>query len=158
MTDAIDASLRETFAMMVGDEVEFVQKTTLDPSLRSPLTTVDLDNAVDRQMTVVVGLSGDLQGSVSVCLDQAAALDWTEKLIDHQTEQVDQIVVDAIGELGNMTVGGAKSRVDGFSLKLGLPSVLLTGHQHLAFPTQCRPIEMQYRYQSWDLRVFVALV
>lgn len=157
VSDAIERSVGETFSMMIGKDVSLVQRSCLDTKQTLASAAKHLDQ-IDRQMTVVVGLSGDLQGSVSVCLDLPAALDWTRQLIDHETDTVDQTVVDAIGELGNMVVGGAKGRLSDFQLSLGLPSVLLTGRRHLAFPTHCTPIELQFAYEGWNVYAFVALV
>jgi len=153
VTEALDASVRETFDMMIGKPIDHVATRAMEsfPVLKKSL------QVPDEQVTVVVGLSGLLQGSVSVCVDEQVALSWTRDLIQHETEEIDQVVVDAIGELGNMVVGGAKGRLSDFQLKLGLPCVLLTGKSHLAFPTNCQPFELEYRYGNHSLLVFVAL-
>jgi len=153
VTEALDASVRETFEMMTGKTIVHSGTRVMDSF---PLVKKELQ-VPDGQVTVVVGLSGLLQGSVSVCVDEPVALSWTRDLIQHESQEVDQVVVDAIGELGNMVVGGMKGRLSDFQLKIGLPCVLLTGKTHLAFPTNCQPFELEYKCEGNNLLVFVAL-
>ena len=156
--EAMDASIRETFSMMIGEELEHIETTSFSSSATQPSGgVVDSEESID-EATVVVGLTGGLQGSVSVCVDRGAALLWAEKLIDHKTDHLDQTVVDAIGELGNMVVGGAKGRLEDFMLTLGLPSVLLAGPTRLAFPSNCDPRQIKYRVAGHELSVFISLV
>ncbi len=159
IADAVDASIRETFSMMIGHELEHVATRHIAqaiPTVRSNGTSCPVD--FKEEITVIVGLSGGLQGSVSVCLDRESAILWTVKLIDHETEMLDQTVIDAIGELGNMVVGGAKGRLEDFSLTIGLPCVLLAGASRLAFPSSCIPTQLQYSVNGHELSVFVSLI
>jgi len=158
--DAIDCSIRETFSMMIGEELEFLgtrpfhQAVLGEPSLQPQ---ADQNESLE-EITVVVGLSGGLQGSVSVCLDRQSALLWTQRLIDHETDRFDQTVIDAIGELGNMVVGGTKGRLEDFTLTIGLPCVLLAGPSRLAFPSSCIPTQLEYRVDGHCMNVFLSLV
>ncbi|MEM1226940.1 MAG: chemotaxis protein CheX [Planctomycetota bacterium] len=158
IADAVQASICETFTTMIGQDITLTRQGPLQLSLEDAAARFNQPQAPDGQMTVVVGLSGDLQGSVSVCMHHEAAFEWTKQLIDHETDQIDQTVVDALGELGNMVVGGAKGRIQDCQLRLGLPSVLLTGRNHLAFPTQYSPMELQFEFGDWCVDVFIALV
>ncbi|TWT91600.1 chemotaxis protein CheX [Neorhodopirellula pilleata] len=152
--EAMDASIRETFSMMIGEEMEHLN--TRHAPISAPL--MDCAKETIEEATVVVSLSGGLQGSISVCLDLGAALLWTQRLIDHDTDHLDQTVVDAIGELGNMVVGGAKGRLEDFMLTLGLPCVLLAGPSRLAFPSNCVPTEVTYKVAGHEIRVYVSLI
>lgn len=154
ISEAVDASLRETFEMMIGETVTLTQTSCTSPTSES--RTPDAEDC--NQVTVVVGLSGGLQGSVSLCLDTEAAFLWTRKLIDHETDRVDQTVIDGIGELGNMVVGGAKGRLEDHMLTLGLPCVVLAGKSRLAFPTNSTPVELQYDLNGHGVTVFISLI
>lgn len=156
--EAMDTSIRETFSMMIGEELEHLETTPFSSSAAQPSGKMNADEESIGEVTVVVGLNGGLQGSVCVCLDRGAAFLWTEKLIDHITDHLDQTVVDAIGELGNMVVGGAKGRLEDFVLTLGLPSVLLAGPSRLAFPSNCAPTQLKYRVAGHNLSIFISLV
>jgi len=145
--------------MMIGQELEHIHTVHIAnrlPTVGKSGTTKPLD--YKEEITVIVGLSGGLQGSVSICLDRDSALLWTEKLIDHETDSLDQTVIDAIGELGNMVVGGAKGRFEGFMLTLGLPCVLLAGTSRLAFPSNCTPVQLQYSVGGHEMSVFISLI
>lgn len=151
--EAMDASIRETFSMMIGEEIEHLG--TKDVAIPAVPNKGGAESA--QEATVVVSLSGGLQGSVSVCLDLGAALLWTERLIEHETDHLDQTVIDAVGELGNMVVGGAKGRLEDFMLTLGLPCVMLAGPSRLAFLSNSVPTEIKYTVAGHEVRVYISL-
>ncbi|MFG0254824.1 MAG: chemotaxis protein CheX [Rhodopirellula sp. JB053] len=158
IADAVDSSIRETFSLMVGQEISQVQTDRVaekTPSVRQ--YDVHQTTKYDEEITVVVGLSGQLQGSVSICMGLASALRWTEGLIDHCTDTLDQTVIDAVGELGNIVTGGAKRRLEDHDLHLGLPNVMLAGRSRLAFPSSCDPLQIDYDFGGHELNVFVSL-
>jgi len=142
--DAADASIREVFSMMIGEAIDAID----EPSL-GPVST--------EAMTVLLGLTGEIQGSISVSLGEAAAIQWTKALIDHETTEVDQTVVDAVGELGNMVVGGAKRRMARNGLSMSLPTVFRAGHGSLVFPTHTTPVHIHYRFGHFVLTLVIAM-
>ncbi|MBB3204845.1 chemotaxis protein CheX [Rhodopirellula rubra] len=158
IANAIDSSIRETFSLMIGQELTHVQTNRVV----NKMPTVGKYNQnrpvdYDEEITVVVGLSGQLQGSVSVCMDLESALLWTENLIDHQSATLDQTVIDAISELGNIVTGGAKRRLEDRDLALGLPYVMLAGKSRLAFPSSCEPLQVEYAFGGHEMNVFISL-
>lgn len=152
--EAVDASIRETFSMMIGEEMEHLGTRHVSSTVPAPKH----DQEHVEEATVVVSLSGGLQGSVSVCLDLGSALLWTQRLIEHEADHLDQTVIDAIGELGNMVVGGAKGRLEDFMLTLGLPCVMLAGPSRLAFPSSSIATELKYSLAGHDVRIYTSLI
>jgi len=148
--DAVNGSLCEVFEMMVGESIVPIDSR----EVHEPFDKTDPDQ---EDLSVVVGLSGGLKGSLNICLDQNAAFRWTVQLIDHETTTIDQTVVDAAGELGNMVVGGTKRRLSDHNLTMALPSVIRAGIECLEFPSTVIPVRLDYCYGNCRIAVIVAL-
>lgn len=150
VTEAVDQSLRETFEMMVGQSLTIKEKSC-------PVKRQSLDVILEQAISVVMGWSGDLQGSLCLTLSDLGARRWTNGLIDHDSGEVDQTVVDAVGELGNMVVGGTKRRLTDFQLTMSLPSVIRAGSASMVFPTNTTPLKMTYDSENEPLTVMIGL-
>ncbi|TWT79102.1 hypothetical protein CA13_04990 [Planctomycetes bacterium CA13] len=150
--EAANGSLGEVFEMMVGESL--TPFGTCDS--QNPLSESNKGNA-DDDVSVVVAISGDLNGSVNICLDKDSAFRWARQLIDHETDTMDQTVVDAVGELGNMVVGGTKRRLASYNLTMSLPSVVRAGVECLEFPSHIKPARLDYQYDEHRLAIVVAL-
>jgi CheY-specific phosphatase CheX len=148
--DAVDKSIREVFSMMIGEEL--TQKIE-----ETPRESIPAAKKAEPAMTVLLGFTGDIQGSLSLSLSDQAAIDWTRGLIEHETAEVDQTVVDAVGELGNMVIGGVKRRLAGNNLTMSLPTVIRAGESSLVFPTNTSPIYMVYEYSIYSMTFVIAI-
>lgn len=146
VTDAVTGSVIEAFEMMASEAavpMEAGSDTTLDGKSEG--------------MIVVVSLTGELQGAIGIWLSEDAAIRWTKDLIEHEATDLDQVVGDAAGELGNIIVGGAKRRLSDFDIKMGLPSVVKAGRTSVVFPTGIEHITVPFTFAGYELDVFVAL-
>lgn len=149
VVEGIDESVTEAFRMMAGEAVRSVDRKRFEESIGNPRGSTGV--------TVIVGLSGDLQGSVSLCLPPRAAILWTAQVIDYETDEIDQTVIDAVGELANLVVGGSKRRLSRFDLTMGLPSVVRAGRESLAFPTKTASVQIDYEYGDTEFSVVLSL-
>ena len=149
VADAVDRSVSEAFELMAGGPARLVSRHRFAESIGPPHGGSGL--------TAILSLTGELRGSICLCLPAPAALCWTRKVIDHDTDALDQVVVDAIGELGNIVVGGSKRRLSRFDLKMGLPSVVRAGKESLAFPTRTASLQLDYEFESCPFSVVIAL-
>jgi CheY-specific phosphatase CheX len=148
--ESVDRSIREVFSMMIG--VELTQSRASSPG---PIASVACSG--EPAMTVLLGLTGEIQGSLSLSLTEKAAIEWTRALIDHETDEVDQTVIDAVGELGNMVVGGVKRRLAGNNLTMSLPTVFRASERSLVFPTSTTPIHVGYEFADYTMTFVIAL-
>ena len=82
---------------------------------------------------------------------------WANLLIGHETEEIDQTVIDAASELANIVVGGIKRRLSDFELTMSLPSAIRAGERNLVFASHITPIQFGYRFGECELSVVVAL-
>jgi len=148
--DSVDKSIRDVFSMMIGAELTRIEFETREMSRPEP-------ENIEPSMTVLVGLTGDIQGTLSLSMSDLAAIAWSHALIEHETDKVDQTVVDAIGELGNMVVGGVKRRLAGNNLTMSLPTVIRTSEASLVFPTNTSPIQVQYDFAGYTITFVIAM-
>ena len=81
VVSSIDESIQEVFQMMAGASLN-------RRSSGCRLGEITADTVSNRSaISVVMGLTGDLHGSLIISLESAAALQWTEGLIDHKTDE-----------------------------------------------------------------------
>ncbi len=71
---------------------------------------------------------------------------------------IDADVIDAIGELTNMIVGGAKSKLEELKMSIGLPTVIAGRNHAVAFPSGVTPlcIPFESMHGSFCLEVGLA--
>lgn len=74
----------------------------------------------------MIGLAGDLQGTVLIHLPAPVAIAITNAFLGLEINAVDDDVKDAIGELTNMVAGGIKFLIPGKDqdIELAIPSVV----------------------------------
>ena len=77
----------------------------------------------------IIGLAGEVRGSVVVSFPKIAALKIVSRLTGVETKVFDDDVTDAVGELVNIVAGNAKEGLQQFRIEISLPSVV-KGPQH----------------------------
>ncbi|MBZ4643248.1 MAG: chemotaxis protein CheX [Deferribacteres bacterium] len=80
----------------------------------------------------VIGLAGQAVGSVVISLPENLALKIVSKFLGEEKKQVDNDVVDAVGELINMIAGSTKKVFSekGLRFKISIPNVIVgKGHK-----------------------------
>ena len=85
----------------------------------------------------IIGLTGEARGAVVLSMKETLALQITENLSGIKKTQVDDEVVDAIGELVNIIAGNAKKGLEeSFRLIISLPTIV-HGDQHtISWPVE----------------------
>lgn len=111
-------SIMNVFETMLGTKVQIGK-----PMLKS-------EDMVTAEVSGIIGLSGDVQGSVvlsfpgNVACKVASQFSGEEMTVEHAD------FTDAIGELANMVAGNAKKDFVGYNASISLPSVIIgPGHK-----------------------------
>ena len=118
-TIAFVNSVRNVFSKMVklATEIEKPrEKTASEPS---------------HDVSAIVGMSGDVTGSVVVCFNMAAAAKIVDAFAGFTVEPSSPEFADAIGELANMIAGNAKKDL-GATVNITVPSVVIGPGHHVA--------------------------
>ena len=105
----------------------------------------------------VIGLSGRAVGVVVINLSEELALKAASTMLLAESTEVNDDVLDAVGELANMVAGRAKAELDEFDLSISLPSVI-TGRDHeIRFPSGAQALSVPYDTDFGPLNLEVGL-
>lgn len=92
----------------------------------------------------VIGMSGKAVGTVVLNLSESAALKAASAMLMMEITEINDDVLDAVGELTNMVAGAAKTDLAQFDLSISLPNVV-TGKDHeVRFPSNVTPVCLPY--------------
>ena len=143
--DTFVAAVEECFDMMMGCEV-----TAGDPYVVKAASC-------EQDINAMIGLSGGLPGNVIVGVDRQLAIEFTENVIGHSTDTIDEQVIDAMGEIANMIVGGAKCNLSQYKLSMSLPTVICGKGLTINFPSGVRPALIPFKVGESELRLCIGL-
>ncbi|MAT68370.1 MAG: chemotaxis protein CheX [Planctomycetaceae bacterium] len=138
-------SLANTFTMMFDCEVR-----------RGPLG-VTTGGSRKYPISGVIGLSGRAVGTVVINLSEEVALKAASALMLTELTEVDDDVIDAVGELANIVAGAAKAELEEFELSVSLPNVVIGKGHEIRFPTNAKPICVPYDTDFGPLLLEVGL-
>jgi chemotaxis protein CheX len=133
-----DATVIEVFNLVFGYDVAVAESS--DPSL--PPSSSD-------ERTAIVGLSGSMRGSCQIRMTTVGAQSIAAAMLGGPvTEDDDDEINDALGELCNMLAGGWKNGVHGLSSECSLsPPTVVSGRDyrvHMSKPSQ--KLSRTYRF------------
>ncbi|MEO1008054.1 MAG: chemotaxis protein CheX [Planctomycetota bacterium] len=120
------SSVQHVFATMLQLPVEVGE-----PSIKG-------GDAAEHGVSAVIGLRGECEGSVSLGFSEESAVRIVSLFVGREPDFGSADFVDALGELANMVVGGAKSRIEGRRTTITLPRVVL-GPTHAASSREDTP-------------------
>ncbi len=92
------------------------------------------------EVTGVIGLSGKATGVVVVSFSESLAVRAAAAMLLREPVEVDDDVVDAVGELTNMIAGGAKAELPQWEMSLSTPSVVVGCPHSIRFPSSVEPV------------------
>jgi chemotaxis protein CheX len=88
------------------------------------------DTVNEWDVSAVIGLTGEARGAVVISMKKELALRLTDLLTGSKHSNLDDEVVDAIGEIINIIAGNAKKGLEeAFRLIISLPTII-EGKQH----------------------------
>jgi chemotaxis protein CheX len=109
------AATADVFSTMLGMEVE-AETPSQDPDFPT----------INDGVMALVGMAGSWTGAGVICCSAAFACRLCNQFIGTSTENVDEEVLDAVGEVANMIIGNFKTSVEEHVGPLGLsvPTVI----------------------------------
>lgn len=150
MTEVLDASIRDVFKTMLGLEGKQIEAV----SLAEPAPRMAGD---DSAISVVMGWSGGLTGSITLTLSETSAIAWTGALLGQEPSSVDQDVVDAVGELANLVVGSTKSKLPDHKITMTLPVVIHAGLGSMGLQSNSIDLRMTYKFGDCKVTILTAI-
>ncbi|MDR2116997.1 MAG: chemotaxis protein CheX [Planctomycetaceae bacterium] len=94
----------------------------------------------------IIGISGKGVGTVVLSMSESVAIKAAATmLMDQDIAEVNDEVMDAVGEITNIVCGGAKAKLAQFQLSMSLPNVLCGTNCRLHFPQNSHPIFIPFK-------------
>ncbi len=110
----------------------FETMITVPFSLGKP--TLKKGNEVPHEISSIIGLSGNVSGSVVISLTHEVAFQLVSHLIGEEVDEIDEVCTDAIGEIANMIAGNAKTDFPTEDNSISVPSVVVGKHK-VSYPS-----------------------
>jgi len=130
----MDVRLINPFVSSVREVFKTMLKT--DIIVSKPILKAINENNAD--VSAIIGLSGDAVGSVVLSFPMLTATRAASKFSGVDMGHRHEDFADALGELANMVAGSAKAKLDGLSVNVSLPNVIV-GREHIVAPSKTTP-------------------
>ncbi|ADO77415.1 chemotaxis protein CheX [Halanaerobium praevalens] len=105
-----------------------VFKTMLSLEPKKGEISVQEDLVTDKEANVIIGMTGDIKGSIVYSFSQAMALKVVEAMSGMEMKELDKFVTSAMGELGNIISGQATTGLADQDLNCDIaPPQIVTG-------------------------------
>ena len=144
---------------MLVTDVDFINpvitslEEAFDTMLNCKISRVGLmlmeNNTALHPISGIIGISGrQAVGTVVLTMAESVALKAASTLLMTEVTEVDEDVMDAVGELANMVAGSTKARLSQYQLSMGLPSVFQGSNCRIHFPAKSHPIVIPFQ-SAW---------
>ena len=116
----------------------------LDPKPGKPY--VKKASAAAGDVSAIVGLTGDRNGSISISFSKKCAIAVVKNMLGDDIVDIIQDAKDAVGEITNMISGQARAGLSelGIPLQGSTPSVVFGANHTLTFPGQATIIAIPF--------------
>jgi chemotaxis protein CheX len=105
-------------------------KTMMDETVKPGAPALKKEPLPSSDISGVIGLSGDAQGSIALSFPKLMGLKVVSKMLGAEVKIVGPDLSDGIGELTNIIAGNAKQHFKDLNLSISLPNVVL-GKDHV---------------------------
>jgi chemotaxis protein CheX len=111
----------------------------LKPQVQKPYL---FDKAGEHEWDVsaIIGIAGEAKGVVVLSFSEDLARILTSRLTGRPKEEIDEDVVDTIGEVVNIVAGNAKKGLEEYRLMISLPSIVRGKNHKIAWPGKSAPV------------------
>lgn len=114
-------------------------------------------SSVFKDITGVIGLAGDVTGSVVLSFSKSVALEMVYNLIMKKPTSIDEEVIDTVGEVLNIIVGNAKQDLEEYDILISLPNVIHGSDYDIAFPHNAPALCVPFRYGNKEFFLIVSM-
>jgi chemotaxis protein CheX len=136
--------------------VKDVFETMIEVSFSVGKPCLKKDSIPLHEVSSIIGISGEVTGSVVINLSEKTALQLASALIGEQLSELDEDCVDAIGEIANMVAGSAKNGFPVQNTSLSVPTVVIGKHK-VNYPSAIPIISIPCETSEGQFGVDIAL-
>lgn len=154
---ALNTSHEELSKQLI-DDTRSVYSTMLGMELMHLPLEVDPMEHFQDCVSAMVGLAGTYNGLISIHQPVSLGLKVAEAMLDMDIPEVDQDVMDALGEIANMVAGNIKQHLSkgGLDVRLSTPSVA-TGSDYVICAKQANSLNLLFDLDEEWLLVSIVL-
>jgi len=105
----------------------------------------------------IIGLAGEVQGEVILSFPYPSCKLISEKFTGIASKEIDDTVIDAIGELVNVVAGNAKDGLLQFKIYISIPNII-DGDQNLRLTKNCPAITVPFQFENGNFNLIVTLL
>ena len=119
----------------------------IKPKVGSPKVKDKNEIIHGRNITGIMSMTGRKgNASVAITFSEAAILHIAKNMLPVESKTIDGAIIDLVGELANMVLGGAKSHLEngGFVFRLSLPTIILGSDYLIAHQTNAPIIKLPF--------------
>ena len=136
--------------------VQKVFDTMIDVPFVLGQPVVKKDRIPSHEVSSIIGLSGEVTGSVVISLEENIALELASALLGDEFTEMNDDCTDAIGEIANMIAGNAKTDFPGENNAISVPTVVIGRHK-LSYPKGIPIISIPCKAGNGELTIDIAL-
>ncbi|MEM8865291.1 MAG: chemotaxis protein CheX [Planctomycetota bacterium] len=136
-------AVSNTFATMLSADARRGDLSLGDPRVRT------------YPISGIIGLSGNASGTVVINMSNEVALAAASTMLMEEMTEVNDDVLDAVGEIVNMIAGQAKTDLSEFELSMSLPNVVTGLGHEVRFPSATPPLCVPFETDHGPLRLEV---
>lgn len=125
-------AVSNTFSTMLNAEARRGDLTLGDPKVRK------------YPISGIIGLSGHAIGTVVINLSEEVAIKAASVMLMDDITELNDDVIDTVGELANMVAGQAKVELEQYELSVSLPNVVTGVGHEVRFPSSSPPVSVSY--------------
>jgi chemotaxis protein CheX len=104
-------------------------RTMLNLEVKQGAVQLKDENKFSYDVSGIIGLSGEAQGSICMSFPKLLALKLVSKLLGTDIKIIGPEIADGIGEIANIIAGNAKQHLSQYTLSISLPKVVVgAGH------------------------------
>ncbi len=114
-------------------------------------------NDMTYDVSGIIGLSGEAQGSIAISFPKLAALKIVSAILGIKIKIIGEDVTDGIGELANIVAGNAKQDLTKYKLTISLPNVIVGKNHYVKFHSCTKTIIVPFKCTLGDFAMEVSL-
>ena len=124
----MDVNFVNPFLESIMNVVETMAQIKAKP--QKPFKKEDSQSRGD--VTGIIGMAGEqTKGSLAISFPESTIIELTSKILIEEISELDETVVDMVGEFTNVVTGGAKKILSerGYSFEMSIPTMVIgKGH------------------------------
>ncbi|MFY9943224.1 MAG: chemotaxis protein CheX [Desulfobacterales bacterium] len=136
-----------------------VLKTMASVTSRAGKPYLKVDDVARGDVTGVIGMTGEANGTISVTFDEGSILKIVSNLFGEEITDLDGDVSDAVGELTNMISGQARRELEqaGRLFNGAIPSVITGKNHRISHITRGPIIAIPFKTETGQFTIEVCL-